>query len=97
MNAQPGPWTRDKYGHVRDANGEQVCLHDFALCGGITPKGDSSFANTAVCVAAPDLLKACKEIDTFFVFFDSHIPPDIGAGARAALMNVKAAIRKATP
>jgi hypothetical protein len=45
---------------------------------------------------APELLKACSAIDTFFVFFDSHIPPNKGEGAREALRMVRAAIAKAT-
>jgi hypothetical protein len=45
--------------------------------------------------AAPDLLEACGAVDTFYVFFESHIPPGKGDGAREALRMVRAAIAKA--
>ena len=40
-----------------------------------------------------ELIDACRAIDAFFVFFDSHIPPNFGEGARDALMMVKKALR----
>lgn len=40
-----------------------------------------------------ELIAACHAVDTFFVFFDSHIPPDIGAGARQSLMMARNAVR----
>lgn len=45
--------------------------------------------------AAPDLLAACKAVDTFFVFFDTIVPPDKGSGAREALQMIRTAIAKA--
>lgn len=53
-----GPWQRDKYGSVKDANGESVMLHGFSLCCGYTPKDDPSHANTDVALAAPELYEA---------------------------------------
>ena len=63
---------------------------------------DSSVSNTTnaafivrACNSHADLLAACEAIDTFFVFFDSHIPPNTGGGAREALRMVKNAIARA--
>ena len=54
-------------------------------------------ANARLIVAAPDLLEACTAVDTFFVFFDSIVPPggDFGSGAREALRLAHVAIAKA--
>ena len=60
----------------------------------LVDKGDAQ-QNAQLMAAAPDLLNACKNIDTFFVFFDSWCPPGLGVGAKQALILVKAAIAKA--
>lgn len=52
-------------------------------------------ANAALIAAAPELLEACRAVDTFFVFFDSWIPPGKGSGAKEALQMIRAAIAKA--
>ena len=39
------------------------------------------------------LIAACHAVDTFFVFFESHIPPGLGAGALDALMMARNALR----
>lgn len=40
-----------------------------------------------------ELIAACRAVDTFFVFFDSCIPPGMGTGAREALMMARNAVR----
>lgn len=52
-------------------------------------------ANAHLIAAAPDMLEALKAIDTFFVFFDNIVPPDMGNGAREALQQARAAIKRA--
>jgi len=60
LKATPGPWRRDQYGAIMDANGEIVRLHGFALCCGYTEKGDPSFANTSLALASLEMYGALK-------------------------------------
>ena len=59
MNAKftPGPWSRDKYGHVIDTKGESVLLRSVSIaCSGMMV--DEAEKNTDLIAAAPDLLEA---------------------------------------
>lgn len=58
----PYPWVQDKYGNVKNANGETVKLTGFALSCGYTPKDDSCYVNTKMAIAAPELLEALEEL-----------------------------------
>lgn len=60
LKASPGPWKRDQYGAIMDANGEIVRLHGFALCCGYTEKGDPSFASTSLALASPEMYEEIK-------------------------------------
>ena len=52
-------------------------------------------ANAYLYAASPDLYEALEAINTFRVFFRSHIPPGLGNGAREALDMASAALAKA--
>ncbi len=88
-----GPW---KYGGrftggIFSPSGKQVAtIYQKPLP--LQDDEEEAKANARLIAAAPNLLEACKAIDTFFVFFDSHIPPGLGGGARNALKLVKIAI-----
>ncbi len=60
MKAQPGPWTADKFGNVTDADGERVLLSGFSLACGFVPETDPCYANSALAMAAPDMLEALE-------------------------------------
>lgn len=52
--AQPGPWRRDEYGHLVDANGKRLTFRDVAVHGGnYQPSIDEAVANTDLAMAAP--------------------------------------------
>lgn len=53
----PGPWTIDKWEHIRDANGQIVESHGLALSG-----GEICLANDRLIAAAPDLLEALQKL-----------------------------------
>ena len=53
----PGPWSRDKYGHVIDAHGESILLRSVSIaCSG--KMVDEAEKNTNLIASAPDLLEA---------------------------------------
>ena len=55
----PGPWSRDKYGHVIDAHGESILLRSVSIaCSG--KMVDEAEKNTDLIAAAPDLLEALQ-------------------------------------
>lgn len=57
----PGPWSRDKYGTVVDANGHTILVSGVGLAGGRNRDDkDEVFANTQLLAAALDLLEALK-------------------------------------
>jgi hypothetical protein len=57
----PGPWSKDKYGCIKTADGKIVRAHGLALPCGRTPKDDVSFANTHLIAAAPTMYSALEE------------------------------------
>lgn len=63
MSAQhtPGPWRRDKYGNVVDANGEEVLFRSIGICAsGSGERVARAERNTDLAVAAPDLLRVAE-------------------------------------
>ena len=94
MNAKftPGPWSRDKYGHVIDAHGESVLLRSVSIaCSG--KMVDEAEKNTDLIAAAPDLLEALTRLRGSFEFGSvAGIDPD---GCGRALEFIKDAIAKA--
>jgi hypothetical protein len=60
MNEQrftPGPWHRDKYGHIVDGEGSDVLFRSVSILGSGAPERMAlAEANTDVAAAAPDLL-----------------------------------------
>ena len=67
----PGPWSRDKYGHVIDAHGESILLRSVSIaCSG--KMVDEAEKNTNLIAAAPELLEACKRMMLWFEVEDDH-------------------------
>lgn len=80
----PGPWKRDKYGHVVDSGGNEVRFRQVTtLMSGSDESMRTADDNTNLLVAAPDLLEALKSC--YDLGIDLHLVP-----------MVKAAIAKAT-
>lgn len=50
--ATPRPWTPDKYGHPRGADGEIVTLDNFSMASGYVPPENIAVANTALVLEA---------------------------------------------
>ena len=88
----PGPWSRDKYGHVIDAHGESILLRSVSIaCSG--KMVDEAEKNTDLIAAAPDLLEALTRLRGSFEFGSvAGIDPD---GCGRALEFIKDAIAKA--
>lgn len=57
----PGPWSRDKYGSLLDANGHNVEFRSVTICcaGSGVPEAE---ANTDLIAVAPDLLVALTDL-----------------------------------
>lgn len=63
----PGPWTRDKYGHVVDANGRDIQFRSLSICcAGPRESVERAEANTSLIAAAPDMLDALQEAKHMF-------------------------------
>lgn len=59
----PGPWSRDKYGYMIDANGESIVLRGTTtLCSGSSDRLEMAEANTDLACAAPELLAALERL-----------------------------------
>ena len=59
MKHTPGPWIQDKWGHVKQTNGESVPF------GGVTlamSNSDEIRANDRLVATAPELLEACQRL-----------------------------------
>lgn len=54
----PTPWSRDKWGAIRDANKNIVSVSGFAIPSGYVPLDDVSYAHGQLLLVAPDLLEA---------------------------------------
>lgn len=56
----PGPWSRDKYGHIM-ASGKEVNFRSMSiLCSGASERIDEADANTTLASSAPDLFEALE-------------------------------------
>lgn len=88
----PGPWKRDKYGHIVDSNGDDVLFRSISIaCSGGNHVAQAE-ANSDLTAAAPELLEALQAIVKSLVDQDEegligHAEPIISA---------RAAISKAT-
>jgi hypothetical protein len=59
----PGPWKRDKYGHVVDERGRDINFRSMSsLCSGSEERMAEAEANTTLASAAPDLLAALQGV-----------------------------------
>ncbi len=57
----PGPWTKDEYGQLRDANRKFIDVYAVGLCMCSTPN-DQAIANARLISAAPDMLEALEAL-----------------------------------
>lgn len=57
----PGPWARDKYGHVIGKDGRDIDFRSLSiLCSGEPERLSEAEANTTLAAASPELLKALQ-------------------------------------
>lgn len=61
MQFAPGPWVRNAYGELVDANGEKVVVADSGLAFGSGYEHPERLGNTALIHAAPDMYVALKD------------------------------------
>ncbi len=87
----PGPWAKDKYGQLKNPDGNPV---DVWGCGlSIASRSTETEANAALIAAAPDLYAALEELDE--VFCTQADTRDERTRARKALIAARAALAKA--
>ncbi|MBY4947036.1 hypothetical protein K6V92_10440 [Cupriavidus respiraculi] len=59
----PGPWARDKYGHIVDEQGKDVLFRSVSvLASGDPTQMDEAERNTTLAAAAPDLLEVLQAL-----------------------------------
>lgn len=93
----PGPWTHyDDTGPEGKTGRHEIVALGKTIARIYATKGHEEVdrGNASLITAAPELLAACKAVDTFYVFFDSIVPPTMGNGARETLRMVRAAIAR---
>ena len=57
-----GPWRRDKYGHIVDADGRSVMFRSISICcAGHRDEVEQAERNTDLAAAAPALLAATQD------------------------------------
>lgn len=62
-NFTQGPWVRNKYGNIVDANGVDIIFRGVStLCSGSSERMTMAEANSDLAAAAPDLLAALLAI-----------------------------------
>lgn len=81
----PGPWNKNKYGEVVDAEGEIIHLRGVALS-----NREDTKANTDLVIAAPELLEALQLCEEFM-----SLLPSTGFDGLARIEGARAAINKA--
>lgn len=95
MKHTPGPWSRDKYGNLIDANGRNVLFRSVSiLCAGDGVA--EAEKNTDLIAAAPDLLAALIGLDEAFCSINEFSTKEERHDARLKLIAARAAIAKAT-
>jgi hypothetical protein len=57
----PGPWHRDRYGHIKTTNREDVLFHGLMFS-----DGNEAEANGQLACAAPELLAVCIALDKWW-------------------------------
>lgn len=62
-----GPWRQDKWGAIRDKDGQMIRTCGVALANSAT---DEVRANDRLIAAAPDLLEACESMISAAMFGD---------------------------
>lgn len=86
----PGPWSRDKYGHIVDQNGRDVDFRSMCiLSSGAGDRMAMAEANTTLAAAAPELLLALEGIAALY-------DTDEGCRSTPEYIAARAAIAKAT-
>lgn len=102
VNHSPTPWSRNRYGELRDANGEHVRLTGVALACGIVGKDDPAHGNQRLFDAAPDLLEQVRQLRMLLsnLIFDAKAnrpwSPQAADNLRLAADDTDAVIAKAT-
>lgn len=81
----PGPWSFDKYWRIVDPQGKPIEVTNVSLPCGHVPATHVAWANSALFVAAPDLLEALKQIIDSLPQRRDWLDPVIEAMAKDAI------------
>lgn len=78
MKYTPGPWKRGKYGEILDSRNNHIRVIGVSLPCGSIPESDEAHGNSALVLAAPELLEALG------LFMDMWNSGDSGRSSKRA-------------